>query len=45
MHVGFYVDTNGGTPQNTEIYDALNKAIEDGDVSDASVFYNNVRLQ
>ncbi|MBG88408.1 MAG: hypothetical protein CMO80_16115 [Verrucomicrobiales bacterium] len=42
MHVGFYLETNGGTPQNTEIYKALNKAVEENDVEDASVFYNNV---
>jgi hypothetical protein len=42
MHVGFYVETNGGTPQNTKIYNALNKAVKDGDVTSASVFFNHV---
>ena len=34
MHVGFYLETNGGTPQNTEIYKALNKAVEENDVEE-----------
>lgn len=42
MHIAFYVDTNGGTPQNTEIYNALNKAVDERTVDDASVFFNSV---
>jgi|GEM_PF-1985062 hypothetical protein len=42
MHIGFYIETNGGTPQNTEIYNALNEAVENEEVDDASVFYNNI---
>lgn len=42
MHIAFYVDTNGGTPQNTEIYNALNKAVDERSVDDASVFFNHV---
>ena len=35
MHIAFYVDSNGGTPQNTEIYNALNEAVETQSVTDA----------
>ena len=42
MHIAFYVDPNGGTPQNTEIYNALNKAVDERTVDDASVFFNSV---
>ena len=42
MHIGFYLETSGGTPQNTEIYNALNEAVENEEVDDASVFYNNI---
>jgi len=40
MHIAFYVDSNGGTPQNTEIYNVLNKAVDEKSVKDASVFFN-----
>ena len=42
MHIAFYVDANAGTPQNTEIYNALNKAVDERTVDDASVFFNSV---
>ena len=42
MHVGFYLETNGGTPQNTEIYNALNEALDKNEVGDGSVFFNSI---
>lgn len=44
MNLGFYVDTNGGTPRNIEIYNLLNDAIKSGQVSDASLFFNTVNF-
>lgn len=40
MRLGFYVDTNGGTPQNSEIYNFLNKEVENQNLKDAAVFFN-----
>ena len=42
MHIAFYVDGNGGTPQNIKIYNALNEAVDTESVTDASVFFNHV---
>jgi hypothetical protein len=42
MNIGFYVETNAGTPQNTTIYNYLNKAVENGEVRNATVFFNDV---
>tara|TARA_Y100001938_G_C7939474_1_gene353546 strand:- start:194 stop:637 length:444 start_codon:yes stop_codon:yes gene_type:complete len=42
MHIAFYIDGNGGTPQNTQIYNALNDAVDKKSVTDASVFFNYV---
>tara|TARA_Y100001973_G_C5190716_1_gene330802 strand:+ start:736 stop:1200 length:465 start_codon:yes stop_codon:yes gene_type:complete len=42
MHIAFYVDSNGGTPQNRKIYEVLNKAVDDKKVKDASIFFNYV---
>ena len=42
MNVGFYVDSVGATPENGEIFDALNQAVDNHEVSDASVFYNDI---
>ena len=42
MNVGFYIHSVGSTGENDEIYEALNKAIENNDVTDASVFFNDI---
>jgi hypothetical protein len=42
MKLGFYVDTNGGTPRNLEIYNFLNKEVEDNNLEDAAVFFDTV---
>lgn len=44
MNLGFYVENNGGSPENTEIYNFLNQQIKDRKVSDASVFFNSVNF-
>lgn len=44
MKLGFYLETNGGTPQNTEIYNFLNREIENGNLRDAAVFFNSVNF-
>lgn len=44
MKLGFYVDTNGGTPQNTEIYNFLNDAVDKKEVEDAAVFFNTINF-
>ena len=44
MKLGFYVESNGGTPQNTEIYNFLNKEVESGNLTDAAVFFNSVHF-
>jgi len=40
MRPGFYLDTNGGTPRNTEIYKFLNSNVDK--LEDAAVFFENV---
>lgn len=40
MRLGFYLDTCGGTPRNTEIYNFLNSNV--GKLEDAAVFFENV---
>lgn len=42
MNLGFYLETNGGTPQNTEIYKFINQEMEAGTLDDAAVFFNSV---
>ncbi len=42
MKLAFYVDTNGGTPLNTEIYNFLNENIDE--LEDAAVFFENTNF-
>lgn len=42
MNVGFYVDSVAATPQNGEIFEALNEAVDNKDITDASVFFNDI---
>ena len=42
MNLGFYVQTSGDNELNTEIFDFLNTSVENNEVSDASLFYNEV---
>ena len=44
MKLGFYVETNGGTPQNTEIYNFLNKEVAAQNLDDAAVFFNTINF-
>jgi hypothetical protein len=44
MKLGFYVDTNGGTPQNTEIYNFLNREVAAQNLDDAAVFFNTINF-
>lgn len=44
MNLGFYVETCGGTPQNTEIYNFLNGAISRSEIEDGAVFFNSVNF-
>jgi hypothetical protein len=41
MNLGFFVQTSGGTPQNTKIYKFLNQAMSDNELINASVFFND----
>ena len=42
MNLGFYVHSTGGNDLNADIFGLLNDAVENNEVSDASVFYNEV---
>ena len=42
MNGGFYVDSVAATPQNGEIFEALNEAVDNKDITDASVFFNDI---
>ena len=42
MNIGFYVDSVAATPQNGIIFEVLNEAVENNDVTDASLFYNDI---
>lgn len=42
MNLGFFVQTNGGTPINTQIFNFLNSVVDDPKIRDASVFFNDV---
>lgn len=44
MKLGFYVETSGGTPQNTEIYNFLNKEVAAQNLDDAAVFFNTINF-
>ena len=44
MKLGFYVDTNGGTPRNVEIYTFLNSEVENGNLTDAAEFFNTINV-
>jgi len=44
MKLGFYVETSGGTPQNTEIYNFLNKEVAEQNLDDAAVFFNTTNF-
>lgn len=44
MNLGFYVESNGGTPQNKQIYEFLNNSIESGLLTDAALFFNSVNF-
>ena len=44
MNLGFYVENNGGSPENTEIYNFLNEQIKESNLKDASVFFNSVNF-
>lgn len=42
MKLAFYLDTNGGTPQNTEIYNFLNESLDS--LEDAAIFFENTNF-
>lgn len=42
MNLGFFVQTNGGTEQNEKIYTFLNNSIENKNLHNATVFFNDV---
>jgi hypothetical protein len=42
MNLGFYVDKTDGSERNVEIFNALNAAVDNKEVDDACVFFNNV---
>ena len=42
MNLGFYVNSTSPSDQNNEIYEMLNAAMENHELVDASVFYNDV---
>jgi len=44
MKLGFYVETNGGTPQNSEIFNFLNKEVDNNSLEDAAVFFDVVNF-
>jgi len=44
MNLGFYVESCGGSPLNTEIYNFLNKALSDKELEDAAVFFNSINF-
>lgn len=41
MNLGFFLQSNSGTPQNTKIFKFLNDAMESKKLNDASVFFND----
>lgn len=42
MNIGFYVENINSSERNVEIYNALNEAVDNKEVTDACVFFNNV---
>ena len=42
MNLGFYVHNTANTPFNQKVYTVLNEALDNGIVSDASLFYDEV---
>jgi hypothetical protein len=42
MNVGFFIQSNAGTPQNTKIYKFLNDAVQNKTLRDATVFFNDI---
>lgn len=44
MNIAFYVDNLGQSEQNEQIFNAMNEAVENDLVSDASLFYNSVNF-
>lgn len=44
MRLGFYLETNGGTPQNVEIFNFLNRAVQNNELYDAAVFFDEAKF-
>jgi len=42
MNLGFYVNSTAPSEQNNEIFNMLNAAMENNELVDASVFYNDI---
>ncbi len=42
MKIGFYIDSIAGTEPTINLFNELNKAVEEGVVEDACVFYNKI---
>lgn len=42
MNLGFYIEATNGSERNVQIYNALNSAVDNKEVEDACVFFNNV---
>ncbi len=42
MKIGFYIDSIAGTESTIDLFNQLNKAVEDHIVEDACVFYNKI---
>jgi len=40
--IAFYIENQNSQPDNTLVYQALNQAVEEGYVTDANLFYNNI---
>jgi len=42
MNIGFYIENTNSDPRNLEIYNFLNKMVENDKVTDACLFFNNL---
>ena len=42
MNIGFYINSTNVNPPNDAIFKALNEAVSNKEVTDASVFYNDI---
>ena len=42
MNLGFYIESTNESERNLEIYHALNDAVDNKELNDACVFFNNV---